>query len=122
MTDVFLAMFSVVSPISFDNVRNKWIPELNHHCPETPIVIVGTKIDLRNDPDVLERLQDRSLVPKTEADGLALCKEVRAHSYVECSALTQQGLTDVFHNAVRAVLGNKQTAKRATKKKSCTLL
>lgn len=31
-TDVFLLCFSVVSPASFENVRTKWYPEIQHHC------------------------------------------------------------------------------------------
>lgn len=120
MTDVFLAMFSVVSPNSYENVRNRWIPELKHHCPDATIVLVGTKKDLREDADVLERLQERNLSPKTTDDGLALAKEVGAYAYLECSALTQEGLQDVFHTAVRSVIGS-QAAKQTKKKASCSL-
>merc|ERR1719187_2647882 len=45
-TDVFLVCLSVVSPSSFENVREKWVPEITHHCPKTPFLIVGTQIDL----------------------------------------------------------------------------
>eukprot|EP01127_Copromyxa_protea_P008034 TRINITY_DN1830_c0_g1_i1.p1 TRINITY_DN1830_c0_g1~~TRINITY_DN1830_c0_g1_i1.p1 ORF type:complete len:122 (-),score=11.96 TRINITY_DN1830_c0_g1_i1:115-480(-) len=121
MTDVFLAMYSVVSPVSFENVRNKWMPELKHYCPDVPVILVGTKIDLRNDPDVIERLKERSYIPKTHEDGVTLAKEISAHSYAECSALTQEGLTNVFHTAVRAVIG-KQAVKPSKRSKSCTLL
>ena len=40
-TDVFLICFSVVSPASFDNVTIKWCPEIKHHCPEAPVLLVG---------------------------------------------------------------------------------
>jgi hypothetical protein len=49
MTDVFLLCFSVVSPASFENVAAKWIPELRHHAPTTPVILVGTQTDLRHD-------------------------------------------------------------------------
>ena len=32
---------------------------MNHHCPGTPIVLVGTKVDLRDDPAVLAKLERR---------------------------------------------------------------
>jgi len=32
-TDVFLICFSVNSPESFENIREKWFPEVNYHCP-----------------------------------------------------------------------------------------
>ncbi len=46
-TDVFIMCFSVVSRDSFDNITKKWIPEIKHHQPITPIIILGTKTDLR---------------------------------------------------------------------------
>ena len=55
MTDVFLVCFSVVSPTSYDNVAAKWIPELRHHAPTAPIILVGTKTDLREDPVIVSR-------------------------------------------------------------------
>lgn len=49
---MFLVCFSVVSPTSFHNVREKWLPELRHHNPRVPIVLVGTQSDLRTDVKV----------------------------------------------------------------------
>jgi len=48
-TDVFLVCFSVTSPASFENVKEKWFPEVHHHCPGVPCLIVGTQVDLRED-------------------------------------------------------------------------
>ncbi len=67
-TDVFVVCYSIISPYSFDNVRTKvsfppfpltlqWLPEVSRYCDEkAKIVLVGTKRDLRNDEDALERL------------------------------------------------------------------
>jgi len=55
-TDVFLVCYSVVSPASFDNVRAKRSPEIKHNNPETPIVLVGTKLDLRDDKHTIDKL------------------------------------------------------------------
>ncbi|CAL4153048.1 unnamed protein product, partial [Meganyctiphanes norvegica] len=46
-TDVFLICFSLVNPISFENIKIVWYPEVRHHCPNIPILLVGTKLDLR---------------------------------------------------------------------------
>jgi small GTP-binding protein len=64
-TDVFLICFSLVNPASFENVRAKWYPEVRHHCPTTPIILVGTKLDLREDKETIERLKDKKLAPIT---------------------------------------------------------
>jgi len=103
-TDVFLICFSLVSPSSFENVRAKWYPEVRHHCPNTPIILVGTKVDLRSDRATLDKLQEKRLQPIKYEQGLALAKEIDAVKYLECSAFTQQGLRVVFDETIRAVL------------------
>lgn len=62
---MFLICFSLVNPASFENVRAKWYPEVRHHCPNTPIILVGTKLDLRDDKDTVEKLKEKKLSPIT---------------------------------------------------------
>lgn len=102
-TDVFLLCFSVVAPASFDNIKTKWFPEISHHCPGAKCILVGTKIDLREDKATLEQLKGEKL-PTTEV-GKKLADDIDAECYLECSALTQEGLKRVFEEAIRAVIG-----------------
>jgi len=102
-TDVFLVCFSVTSPASFENVREKWFPEVHHHCPGVPCLIVGTQTDLRDDPAVKEKLAKQKMQPVTKEAGERMARELGAVKYVECSALTQFRLKDVF-DEVRARL------------------
>ncbi|GFQ94416.1 ras-related C3 botulinum toxin substrate 1 [Trichonephila clavata] len=118
-TDVFLICFSLVNPASFENVRAKWYPEVSHHCPNTPIILVGTKLDLREDKETIEKLKERKLAPITYPQGLAMAKEIGAVKYLECSALTQKGLKNVFDEAIRAVLCPQPKPK---KRRHCRLL
>jgi len=95
-TDVFLVCFSVTSPASFENVKEKWFPEVHHHCPGVPCLIVGTQIDLRDDTQVIEKLARQKQRPVANEQGERLARELGAVKYVECSALTQKGLKNVF--------------------------
>lgn len=71
-TDVFLVGFAVNSPTSFENVRSKWVPELQHHCPGTPFLLVGMKGDLRAEEGREgERSQRQSFVTPAQAEQLA---------------------------------------------------
>lgn len=113
-TNVFLLCFSVVSPTSFHNITEKWLPEIRHHSPKAPIILVGTQCDLRNDVKVLIELAryQECPVPESEARGLA---EKIGSQYIECSALTQQNLKEVFDSAIIASL---KLSKPVARKKS----
>ncbi|CAH2354178.1 cell division control protein 42 [[Candida] railenensis] len=112
-TEIFLCCFSVISPTSFSNVTNKWIPEIYHHCPkDIAVLLVGTKTDLRDEPHVLDELHDKNLKPISYEQGVKLAKELGAVAYLECSAATQVGVKEIFDFAIRAVL---EPAKEDTK-------
>ncbi|KAL5962328.1 hypothetical protein TSMEX_009941 [Taenia solium] len=110
-TDIFLLCFSVVNPTSFANVKEKWFNEVRHHAPNTPYLLVGTQIDLRDDTTTLEKLTRNRQKPITYEQGEKLAKEIKAYKYVECSALTQCGLKNVFDEAILATLEPPQTKK-----------
>ncbi|XP_060538670.1 rho-related GTP-binding protein RhoG [Pantherophis guttatus] len=103
-TNVFIICFSIASPPSYENVKHKWYPEVCHHCPEVPILLVGTKKDLRSNPETLKKLKEQNQLPVTPQQGAGLAKQIHAVKYLECSALNQEGIKEVFTEAVRAVL------------------
>lgn len=103
-TDVFLVCFSVTSPASFENVREKWFPEVHHHCPGVPCLIVGTQTDLRDDASVKDKLSRQRMQPVRKEDGERMAKDLGAVKYVECSALTQYKLKDVFDEVSSAFM------------------
>ncbi|EPB80506.1 Ras family protein [Ancylostoma ceylanicum] len=78
---------------------------------------VGTKLDLRDEANPRSTgTEDRP--PITKSQGQKCAQKIKAVKYLECSALTQQGLKQVFEDAVRAVINPKPLKQ----KKSCTLL
>ena len=103
-TDVFIICYSVVSPASLENVISKWEPEITHHCPSTPCILVGTKIDLRDDENMLNVLKSKKLEVISYSKGLEYAKRINATEYLECSALTGKGVKTVFDRVVHAVL------------------
>ncbi|KAL7041787.1 hypothetical protein ACKWTF_000890 [Chironomus riparius] len=105
-TDVFLICFSLVDPESFGNVKAKWIPEVRRQCPATPIVLVGTKSDLREHKQTIEQLTEKNQEAITFLMGQAMADEIGALKYLECSALSQNGLKAVFDEAIRCNFEN----------------
>jgi GTPase SAR1 family protein len=63
-------------------VRAKWYPEVSHHCPSTPIILVGTKLDLRDDRETLEKLREKKMSPISFPQGLGMMKEINAIKYL----------------------------------------
>ncbi|KAG0287773.1 Rho GTPase, partial [Dissophora globulifera] len=53
---VILIGYSVDTPDSLDNVTSKWIQEVQVYCPDTPVILVGMKKDLRDEEQ--QRLQE----------------------------------------------------------------
>ncbi|KAF9682173.1 hypothetical protein SADUNF_Sadunf05G0081100 [Salix dunnii] len=119
--DVFILAFSLISKASYENVSKKWIPELKHYAPGVPIVLVGTKLDLRDDKQFF--IDHPGAVPITTAQGEELRKLIGAPAYIECSSKTQQNVKAVFDAAIRVVLQPpKQKKKKSKAQKACSIL
>ena len=69
-TDVFLICYSVVGHTSFYNVKEKWVPEVTHHCPAASLFLIGTKTDLRDDTEVVRKLSQKGRSPLTRKEVL----------------------------------------------------
>jgi len=88
----------VVGRASYDNVRTRWVPELQKHAPGVPYILVGTKTDLRSEPGFSSQALDLSA-------GERLARDIASVRYLECSALTMQGVKEVFDEVIRVSLG-----------------
>jgi small GTP-binding protein len=86
-TDIFLLCFAISEPTSFDNVQAKWLPELKQHVKSPVVVLVGTKIDLREDDSTIQRLSSEGKCPITKEQGEEKAKNIGAQRYVECSSI-----------------------------------
>ena len=98
--------FAVDLPDSLENIHKKWVPEVQHHCPNVPFLLIATKTDLRNDSATTA--QDRVEIIHTE-QGQAMSDRVGAYAYLECSAKTGEGVKEVFNMATRATLAKHKT-------------
>ncbi len=69
--NVILLCFNIVCPQSFENISNNWNHEISHFCPHTPSILIGTKSDLREDRETVERLRFNELSPILYEQGIA---------------------------------------------------
>lgn len=116
-TDVILMCFSVDSHDSLENIHAKWVPEVQHFCPNVPFLLIATKKDLRNDPATRQALGRDKLDVIRPEQGKAMAEKVGAYAYLESSAKTREGVREVFITATRAAL-----QKKGRRKGFCTLL
>ncbi|KAL2708524.1 GTP-binding protein Rho1 [Kluyveromyces marxianus] len=125
-SNVVLICYSIDLPDSLENVMEKWISEVLHFCQGVPIILVGCKADLRNDPQVVEELRAQGLEPVSQAQAQEVADQIGAVDYIECSAKTGYGVREVFEAATRASLVGKQGRSKpktkSSKKKKCTVL
>jgi len=101
--DGFILAFSLVDPSSFDNIVTRWAKELKaqKELRDLPLILVGTKLDLRANGG---RNGGGQGVVSTEM-GEKMRRRINAKAYVECSALTQDNLKKVFDVAVSETAG-----------------
>ena len=114
-TDVLLLAFSLVDPESFSNIVSKWNPEVVQYCPDVPKLLVGTKMDLRDDKNTVSKLIERGYAPISNPQGRQVMADIGAIAYVECSGLSLEGIDNLFHNCVASVLSKQ--FKKVTRKK-----
>ncbi len=91
-------------------------------------LLVGTKMDIRDDTAALEYLKKKNIELLTKRDGEVVSGRVGASLLMECSAKTQMGLKSVFVEAIQIVLSNRRVKKHPNKKNrkgrrdKCTIL
>ncbi|KAK6181425.1 hypothetical protein SNE40_009273 [Patella caerulea] len=89
--------FSVCDKESYKNVIDVWMPEIIAETKgKIPIILVGTQADTRG--HVFPELEI-----STDA-GYKLAKQIGADTYIECSALTKEGLNFAFNNVIYSAL------------------
>jgi len=101
-TNVFIIAFSLISTTAYQNVKDKWYPEVTHHCPQAPLILVGTKKDLRDDPSMVSTLQQKGMTPVTREQGEQMAREIGAVCYIEVSSLTSENIKELFTAVIAA--------------------
>jgi len=109
-TQILLIGFSVVNPDSLENVKSVWKAEAQKYpgLKNAPIILVGLKGDLRNDPNTIEELRrkEKDVVSEEKAEEVA--KLIGAKGYFETSAKTNTGVNELFEEAAKIGFGDNQ--------------
>ncbi|KAI9318914.1 GTP-binding protein RHO1 [Zopfochytrium polystomum] len=87
--------------------------------PDTPVVLVGCRKDLRGDPEIVAELARVGWHPVTDEEGLQMAQRIGASQYLECSAIQNDGVIDVFK---AAALQSLPAPSARTTRRHCRLL
>ncbi|XP_064634163.1 cdc42 homolog [Lineus longissimus] len=127
-TDIVIICFSLVDRSSLENVKSRWLPEINQHpsLRSAIYMLVGTKSDLRGDQDVIARLREQDEEPIDVTEGRQVAKDIGAADYVECSSCLKETLSAVFctaawHSMQKKEMGQRRRRRRHTWKYACYL-
>lgn len=99
----------------------QWVPEVRRYCPGLPVLLVGCKIDLRQDQRTIQELEKQSTKPISKQQvqkhtiylllssiyaiqGQQVAQDISAYAYIECSAKLEQGVNEVFNSAIKSTM------------------
>lgn len=109
-TDIFIAVFSLVSVTSLENIENMWIPEIREHCSDTPFILVGTKSNLRDEfNEHQNEYRSKGWEPVSREKAIEVKWKLKAEKYIECDENDQNSLQNVFLSAVKVALKIKKS-------------
>ncbi|MFX1521299.1 MAG: Rab family GTPase [Promethearchaeota archaeon] len=98
-----LVIYDVTNQESFDHI-DKWFDELDKNCGEIPKIILGNKIDLKNE----------RIVSSEAGEQAALQRGVKQF---ETSAKTGEHVVDVMEELARLILSKRKKVRAAKEKK-----
>ena len=120
-SDVVVIVCAIDSPESFKTAEKDLIPKAKTQLPGKPVIIVGTKTDLRKDEGSIQRLAAKNEHPVTLKEGMKLAKRAGIQNYVECSAKELGSVKAVFEEVLKEHFKNEARArKEAAHKTSST--
>merc|ERR1712037_871734 len=111
-TSILLIGFSMTEPDSLANVETLWAKEANTEgLKKAPKLLVGLKADLKNDDKIKEDLAKRNEEPVTEEAAKKMADKIGAKGYFETSAKDNQGVQELFAEAIKLVCAPKPDPK-----------
>jgi len=107
-TSAFILCFDITNRASFENVKELWIPEIRQYMPDTPFLLVGNKMELRDNNRRSMPSNESNTVSSEEAWELA---QSNGTSYVENSAVTGEQVRHAVNTVIRMIAVHQRVQK-----------
>jgi Ras-related C3 botulinum toxin substrate 1 len=104
-TDVVLLFFDITrSKEKFETIYTYWKAGLTLFCPDVPVILVGSKVDMRG---------EKGTTFISSHEGKMMAEKIGATKYMEISSLQNLGVEELFSEVVR--IGHKHHFKSLKK-------
>ncbi|EGC32717.1 hypothetical protein DICPUDRAFT_81474 [Dictyostelium purpureum] len=100
-TSCIILCFSISNRDSFNRCLVNYQAEIQLNLPNTPVILVGTKADLYEDPIYIKD----NLI--TNSEGVEMASKINAVQYIETSALSDINVMRVFEVASTVSINRK---------------
>jgi len=121
--DVVVALFSIIDPRTFQNVKYKWCGQARDQNEDLPLVLVGNKLDLREEAAAIP-----GLAPVSTEEGEEVVQEMNANGYAEISVKEKAGLKQLLRVIVDGILDarnkkfERERLKDESRKTNCLIM
>ena len=96
-SDLVVICFCIARQSTLHNVEDYWYPEVRIHSPTAPIVVAGLQKDLRDDYEMSSLVYRTKHQPPVQVEtARRISGSIHAACYRECSAVTLQGVKELF--------------------------
>ncbi|GFR11094.1 hypothetical protein TNCT_23411 [Trichonephila clavata] len=102
--DVVIYCYGIDTPESLTILQKLLIPKVWKFTKNMPSVLVGNRVDLRNDPATIRRLAQRQMKPLTIDDGRQTRESFNINGFIECMDVNPSSVFNVFRMALTCFL------------------
>lgn len=101
--DAVLLLYDISSRYSFDSVKGNWSIEAKQYMNDNSLlVVIGNKCDL---PDTNHSNNQQQIVRQVAyEEGEALCRELGAQFFMECSSKTGENVENIVIRLVETLI------------------
>ena len=109
IADVFMLCFSIDMQESLENITKYWFPLIKSHCPEAPFILVGMKIDKKNENTTVKLIEESKIEE--------IKQKIKPLAYIECSSKINYNIINAFEILITEFIhSSTKTKKKFTEK------
>ena len=110
IANVFMLCFSIDMQNSLENIDKYWFPLIKEHCPKAPFILVGMKIDKKNENTNVKLIEESKIEE--------IKQKIKPLAYIECSAKINYNIIDAFEILITEFVHSSNKIEKIAQKKN----